>query len=57
MIYVLAFLANGILVVLAGTALARHADAIAEATKLGQLWFGSHGVAMWLLYRHSAGGP
>lgn len=41
MIYVLAFLASGIVVVLAGTALARYADDIAEATKLGRLWIGS----------------
>ena len=38
MIYVLAFLASGAIVVVAGTALARHADAIAEATGLGRLW-------------------
>jgi cation:H+ antiporter len=41
MIYVLAFLASGVVVVLAGTALARYADAIAEVTKLGRLWIGS----------------
>ncbi|MCK6545678.1 hypothetical protein L6R52_07410 [Myxococcota bacterium] len=41
MIYVLAFIASGVVVVLAGTALARSADAIAEATKLGRLWIGS----------------
>lgn len=41
MTYVLAFLASGGVVVLAGTALARHADAIAEATRLGRLWIGS----------------
>lgn len=41
MTYVLAFVASGVVVVLAGTALARHADAIAEATKLGRLWIGS----------------
>lgn len=40
-IYLLAFLASGIVVVLAGTALTRHADAIAEATKVGRLWIGS----------------
>jgi cation:H+ antiporter len=39
--YLLAFVASGIVVVLAGTALARYADAIAEATKLGRLWVGS----------------
>jgi cation:H+ antiporter len=41
MSYVLAFIVSGIVVVLAGTALARYADAIAEATKLGRLWIGS----------------
>jgi len=41
MSYVTAFIASGIVVVLAGTALARYADAIAEATKLGRLWIGS----------------
>ena len=41
MIYVLAFLASGVVVVFAGTALARHADAIAESTKLGRLWIGA----------------
>lgn len=41
MTYVLAFLASGVVVVFAGTALARHADAIAESTKLGRLWIGS----------------
>ncbi len=41
MSYALAFIASGIVVVLAGTALARYADAIAEATKLGRLWIGS----------------
>jgi cation:H+ antiporter len=40
-IYLLAFLGSGLIVVLAGTALARYADAIAEATKLGRLWIGS----------------
>jgi cation:H+ antiporter len=39
--YVLAFLVSGALVIVAGTALARHADAIAAATKLGRLWIGS----------------
>lgn len=41
MIHVLAFLGAGLIVVLAGTALARYGDAIAEATKLGRLWIGS----------------
>jgi cation:H+ antiporter len=41
MIYALVFLASGIAVVLAGVALARHADAIAEATGLGRIWIGS----------------
>jgi cation:H+ antiporter len=41
MIYVLAFLASGVVVVFAGTALARFAEAIAETTKLGRLWIGS----------------
>lgn len=41
MIYVSAFIASGLVVVLAGNALARYADAIAEATKLGRLWIGS----------------
>lgn len=41
MIHVLAFIASGVAVVLAGTALARYADAMAEATKLGRLWIGS----------------
>jgi len=41
MTYFLAFIAAGIVVVFAGTALARYADAIAEATKLGRLWIGS----------------
>lgn len=41
MSYVLVFIASGTVMVLAGTALARHADAIAEATKLGRLWIGS----------------
>jgi cation:H+ antiporter len=39
--YVLAFIASGLVVVLAGTALARYADAIAETTRLGRLWIGS----------------
>jgi len=41
MIYFAAFLATGGLVVFAGVALARHADAIAAATGLGRLWTGS----------------
>ncbi|MCK6438573.1 MAG: hypothetical protein L6Q71_00045 [Planctomycetes bacterium] len=41
MVHVTVFIASGIIVVLAGTALARYADAIAEATKLGRLWIGS----------------
>jgi cation:H+ antiporter len=41
MIHVLAFIAAGIVVVFAGTALARYGDAIAEATRLGRLWIGS----------------
>ncbi|MBN1203944.1 MAG: sodium:calcium antiporter [Myxococcaceae bacterium] len=41
MIHVLAFLAAGLVVVFAGTALARYGDAIAEATKVGRLWIGS----------------
>jgi cation:H+ antiporter len=39
--YVLAFVASGAIVVLAGVALARYADEIAEATGLGRLWIGS----------------
>jgi cation:H+ antiporter len=41
MIYVLGFLASGLVVIIAGTALARHADAIAEVTKIGRIWIGS----------------
>lgn len=41
MIYVLAFIVCGALVVLAGHALARYADALAGATRLGKLWVGS----------------
>lgn len=41
MSYLLIFVASGLVVVLAGTALARYADAIADATKLGRLWIGS----------------
>jgi cation:H+ antiporter len=39
--YALIFVASGAVVVLAGAALARYADAIAEATKLGRLWIGA----------------
>ena len=41
MSYLLGFLASGAVVVYAGVALTRHADAIAEATRLGRLWVGS----------------
>jgi cation:H+ antiporter len=41
MMYVVGFLACGIVIVLAGTALARYADAIAEVTKIGRIWIGS----------------
>jgi cation:H+ antiporter len=41
MAYVVAFLASVLVVVLAGTALARYADAIADAGKLGRVWIGS----------------
>jgi cation:H+ antiporter len=41
MTYMLAFMGSGLIVVLAATALARYADAIAELTKLGRLWIGS----------------
>jgi cation:H+ antiporter len=41
MMYVLTFVGAGLVVVVAGTALARYGDAIAEATKLGRLWIGS----------------
>jgi len=41
MTYLLVFLASGAVVVVAGTALARYADAIAETTGLGRLWIGS----------------
>jgi hypothetical protein len=41
MIYVLTFLATGAILIVAGTALARHADGIAAATGLGRLWIGS----------------
>lgn len=41
MIYVVAFVVSGVLVVLAAIALARHADAIAEMTGLGRLWVGT----------------
>jgi cation:H+ antiporter len=39
--YVLGFFASGAVVVFAGIALARYADAIAAATKLGRIWTGS----------------
>jgi cation:H+ antiporter len=39
--YGLAFLGSGAVVVLAGIALARYADEIAEATGLGRLWVGA----------------
>jgi cation:H+ antiporter len=39
--YGVGFVLSGIVVVLAGTALTRHADAIADATNLGRLWIGS----------------
>lgn len=41
MIYVLVFVASGAVVVFAATALARYADAIAGATRLGRVWVGS----------------
>jgi cation:H+ antiporter len=41
MIYAAVFLAAGALVVVAGTALARYADAIADLSGLGRLWIGS----------------
>jgi cation:H+ antiporter len=41
MIWALAFLGSGAVVVLGATLLARHADAIAEATGVGRLWTGS----------------
>jgi cation:H+ antiporter len=41
MTYVLAFLITGVVVVFAGIALAKHADTIAERTKLGRLWIGA----------------
>ena len=41
MTYLLAFVASGVVVVLAGTALARYGDAIAEATKIGRVWIGA----------------
>jgi cation:H+ antiporter len=40
-IYLLVFLGSGLLVVLAGTMLARFADEIADATGMGRLWIGS----------------
>jgi len=39
--FVLAFVASGVVVVLASVALARYADAIAEGAKLGRVWIGS----------------
>jgi cation:H+ antiporter len=39
--YALVFLASGLAIVLAASALARHADAIATVTGLGGLWIGS----------------
>jgi len=39
--FVLAFVASGLVVVVAGSAMARYADAIAEITKIGRLWIGS----------------
>jgi cation:H+ antiporter len=41
MLEVMAFIGAGLVVVMAGTALARYGDEIAEATKLGRLWIGS----------------
>jgi len=41
MTFVLAFVASGVVVVFAGTALARYGDAIAEATTIGRLWIGA----------------
>jgi cation:H+ antiporter len=41
MMYLLVFLASGAAIVLAGTALARSADEIAEASGLGRVWIGS----------------
>ncbi len=41
MTYLLVFAGSGVVVVLAGTALARYADVIAERTGLGRLWVGS----------------
>lgn len=41
MTYLLVFLASGAVIVLAGNALARSADAIAEASGLGRVWIGS----------------
>jgi cation:H+ antiporter len=41
LIYLLTFFASGAAVILAGSLLARRADAIAEATGLGHLWIGS----------------
>jgi len=41
MTYLLVFVASGVVVVFAGTALARYGDAIAEATKIGRVWIGA----------------
>ncbi len=41
MTYALVFIVSGIAVAFAGAALARHADAIAETTKLGRVWIGA----------------
>jgi cation:H+ antiporter len=41
MMYVVGFLVCGIVIVIAGTALARSADAIAEVTGMGRVWIGS----------------
>lgn len=40
-LYVFAFLASGALVVVAGVALSRHADAIAAATGISRIWAGA----------------
>ncbi|MBZ0234697.1 MAG: sodium:calcium antiporter, partial [Deltaproteobacteria bacterium] len=41
MTYVLAFVLGGAIVCVAGTALARHVDAIAEATGISRAWIGA----------------
>jgi cation:H+ antiporter len=41
MIYVFVFFTSGVVVVIVGIALARYADTIATATKIGRLWIGS----------------